>query len=497
MAFRNVVVSSSLAALLAATLAACSMSEVSGTKAGPFGGDNDVNDDVAETLNLSTDNASCAKTHLFVLAASSERPGTLRGVPDWRGKGVTTADLEANAARNAAIFDTEIDAAAADLAARLAEAPKCAGGTSTDEVVLLTIVDRDGSGDSKIETRTFSKDGERWVAAAPKAWTFDGTLAAGKGSFELDTSRDVATIVKLFAGLPAAELDGATAVADRAGVAYARISYFIKAHGGRLSVDGTIRPDLAMIRTMSSADLDGHAFRSGLFFDANGAAGGLASSLYVPLWSRPAADGAGPPTAATEQDADPISGDPFQNGNPGAGFPDGPPGSGKSLALSDAVTPWKAASNKEPVEGLIVLGNAATYSEVPGEGLSRFELPVGTDGQPTLVVLDSCYGSPEIAAAFPPAAKVALLYDPNPIFMAYLEYKALSSTDYIRLAPFIVRLAHGAGLSEAEKNLVQDMGSGRAATDKDDDAANGASSESLDNAKWKTLKLWTNAPPED
>lgn len=348
-----------------------------------------------------------------------------------------------DAAEPAAAFGREVDRAYAELQASLATRPACLDAHKVESLALLGIIDGDGQDDSRIVTTKFGWDDSSWSVESTVEWLWQGTATLDTEPFELNVAADLSKIIWEFAGQEP----------------YDQIVYLVKAHGGRLALGG---PDL----------------EPALLFDTHGPEGRLASSLYAPLAPPAKADQSSPATADVDE------------GNPTSNIDEGDRTSGKGLAFSTLVNPVAAPGTADSPR---FLGQAATYDDLSTKtvGTHRLSLPLGTT-HPNLLILDSCYGSVTAARAFRGDAKLAILYNPNPMYTEFLEYKAMGSTELLTLPKFLFDLAATGPASDDQRRLLDRMLSGSATTDRDDDASNGQSSDELEESRYKELHIWSN-----
>lgn len=478
----------SVSALAAtALLPACSENDTSGVDS-IVGGHFTTNysDDAKKQVLISDafKNMDCPKTQLMVLIGSSERIGRAK---DWHVAGVTADQLNTNVGANAQAFADEIDTAERELIADFEVKSKC---PTLESLVFLRVIDADGPDNSRISTTVFRND-TGWKAASNQSWIFDGQLTVGSGSFEINLPASVSQIVQTVATHSALELEKADGTLARGqAIAFERITYYIKAHGGRVSQDRTLMPDGHVLRDIKTEDLATHKYESALMFDTNGPEGRIGSSLFVPHWGlKEEANSAATNTAG-------FPDKPWTSGYPdnafSSGYPDNDMSSGKSLMFNSRVTAVNDANVAERAEGLLEMGAAATYQDIGATGTYKLSLPLGTDSaKPQLLILDSCYGTPAASAAFPADKQFAMLFNPNPIYFAFLEYKAMDLSDYMVLPAFLYSLASSGPKSESDKTFLDRMTSGQSATDKDDDASNGLSSDELGKSAYKELHIWS------
>lgn len=452
------------------------------------------NDDLADQLRVdNVGGAECASHPLYVFIGSSER---VARVGEWHLESPTREEMNDTSAKNAEDFGREVERAAAELATQLAKTPQCKRTSPVKDLVLLRIMDGDGREDSKIITTVFEQRSRAWIEVKKTYWQWDGALTAGSTAFELNMAKDVPAIVWAVATQGAAKLKIAEGSLQRgATVAHDQITYVIKAHGGRLAVGGDLQPDGAVLR--SAADLSSAKLSAALLFDTHGAEGSLTSSLFAPRWTGPqvptanVSDGdEGPQTANVDEGSQTSD---IDEGPQTANIDEGKQTSGKGLAFSSLITPYRAASIELPAEGLMNLGQAATYDDLSDavEGSHRLVLPLGK-GKPNLLILDSCYGTVDARRAFEGNEKLAILYNPNPIYYEFLEYKATDATGLLALPGFLYDLASTSERTEGQTALLERMRTGAAETDRDDDTSNGVSSRTLSEARYKELHIWSN-----
>ena len=409
----------------------------------------------------------CSKKTLMVFIGDGEPiaapPTFAPSVSERRRKKILKSQQDASVK-----FFTSIKRAAGDLQQALKRS-SCAGLGSADylasEVNLLTIIDGPGDMDSSITLSRYRPDSSgAWTQDSPRPFQWDhkkGALVASNEPFELNLADAVPEILKKFVTYNAAsETFGAT-------VAYDRIFYIIKAHGGLFndrqgSVDFAAKPDDKTMRQVFLFDLHGPDHQT------------LTSNLYVPFWTLESGCALWSPTSreyqtggcskvlAAAKKAGDLSGTAGVDGDDTAGVDgddtagvggddtagidgDDTAGAGKGMIYSRELAPVTLAASgtpqKDRPEGVRYLGKALTYNgndATARAGLANFNLPAGNDAvSPVLIVLDSCYGSNLVSnqvVAGATSHSVVTITNPKPLYYDLFNYGALNAAEYVAMA---------------------------------------------------------------
>ena len=310
-----------------------------------------------------------------------------------------------------------------------------------------------------------------------------------RSAFELNVPRSIGPVLERLAGMTP------TGFADE--VAFDQIHYIIQGHGGHTNPDPARLPDLldesvpqgaGRVHLFDPHGEDGKVIRSGLFNPFwtsetaaritgtprgdGGKAPGADSTKPNPD-AGPAVDGGSSPFngmsgdagseqfngGGGEQGSDQFNGSGGDSGSAEYSGGNGTSGSGEysggEQSSGSSKTLWfpesqfagvrressrAAVSDRRTPEGVLWAGEVITYvtNNQTLSGVHRLKLPAGrsTDA-PTLLLLQSCFGTPEIASVLDGGdglgRTVVTLSSRDPIHIGLLQYDALGMDDYLAL----------------------------------------------------------------
>jgi hypothetical protein len=457
-----------------------------------------------ETLDKRATREICSKRPIFVFVGNAERAGVMIG------DGIEAPVIN---------LKSIVDDAESGLKTALSHLPITCTTAFTDALVqkkymalLVSVVDGDGTLDSTIRTTWFRFDMERarsatsvsgtgknaytpgWVASDTKEWKLDDAgkvVANDKGErFEIHLPTQLEGVVRHFIGAkPPNDPD----------FKFDQTVYLIKSHGGRFERD-TRAPTVealfdAVTKPLRADSLD-HAF----LFDSHGpnAARPLAELFGASMTNEnacgrfaaldPARFRATPWLCRTCGSAVKDKG-PFKAcGSPGATASASGAGTG-TLSMEDGSTMSMEDGSTMSMEDGSTMGTGkgvffggkpdralfdrafqvaagVRYSgktDVPG--LTRMTLPLaGEANNAPFVVLDSCWGSPNIgreAFAFlsgtGTSVPIVTAINPNPMYASALNYRLLDYFQYLALPYVFANAEVDASLRPTRDALAQHM----------------------------------------